>query len=241
MGRNKSQPEIWNIHTSSLTAGAIVEEYKNPAVFQRELVSYIEKLAPPLGQKIIEIGSETGVTSMLLSDSYDKTILDLNPGAIELAKIAQKQLNRPLTCVVGDMFAMPFENESFDIIFNAGVLGHFDMESRVRVLKEYARILKKGGQLFIGVTNHYSYPYRVAYLLRSFRNKWPWPKEFRIYNLEKEFQSSHLKLLSRTTISHTSVLNWLSFSRLLMMIISFWSRLYPFEGYLTVLHAKKQD
>jgi ubiquinone/menaquinone biosynthesis C-methylase UbiE len=240
MEHNNSQPEVWSNHTSSMTVEGVVEEYTNPAVVHRELVSYIEKLAPPRGQKVIEIGSETGVTSMLLSDSYDKTILDRNPVAIELAKKAQTQLNRRLTCIVGDMFAMPFQNESFDIVFNAGVLGHFDTEDRVRALKEYARILKKGGQLFIGVTNHYSYPYRIAYLLRSFKKKWPWPKEFRIYNLEKEFEASNLKLLSRATLSQASVLNWVSFSRLLRMIISFWSRLYAFEGYLTILHAKKE-
>jgi len=73
-------------------------------------------------------------------------------------------------------FNMPFKNETYDIVFNSGVIEHFDKKERSRALKEYSRILRNDGVIIIAFPNHFSVPYSLAYLVRNnllFRYRWP--------------------------------------------------------------------
>ena len=178
---------------------------------------------------------------MMLKDTFDKILLDYNEDAIDLAKKSFRALGKNADFVVGDMFDMPFNDESFDIIFNAGVLEHFSLNDRSKAILEYCRVLKKGGVMYLAIPNHYSVPYRIAYIIRNLFGKWAYPKENKIYDFQREIESiSELRIEKRIVLSKSSVMKWLDFSLFLKKIFSILDKFINFEGYLTVIKIKKQ-
>ena len=235
-----TQEEIREEHIKNTTVNDVMKEYSNPAIFQTELANLINNNFHKKNNNIIEVGCELGVTSMLLNDDFQKTLLDLNPLAIELTKKVHKQLNKDASFIIADMFKMPFDDKQFNIVFNAGVIEHFNQDERTNALKEYSRILKDDGIIYIAFPNHYSVPYRLAYKIRKLLNKWPYPDEYKIYDLKYEIENSNLYLEDRIILSKKSVMNWLSFIPLLKKIFEFLDIFYKFEGYLTVLKIRKK-
>lgn len=234
-----TQEEIWINHVKNVKVEDIIDQYNRPAIFQSELVALMHNEIPK-GSKIIEIGSELGVVSLLLSDQFETTLLDLNPLAIALTQKAHQALNKQADFMVADMFQMPIRDKHFDAVFNAGVIEHFNQEERTRAFIEYKRILKDDGVMIIAFPNHYSLPYRLAYQIRTFLKKWPYPNEFKLYDLRQEIEASGLILERRTTLSKKSLMNWLSFVPPLKWIFQGIDKFYDFEGYLTVLMIRKK-
>jgi len=235
-----TQEEIWINHIKNTSVEDVINEYNNPAIFQKELVELINKEYSS-NNKIIEVGCELGVTSLLLNDKFSKTLLDLNPLAIELTRKAHNKLDKKADFIVADMFKMPIEDKQFDIIFNAGVIEHFSEQERTRAFKEYSRIMKDGGVMFIAFPNHYSLPYRLAYSIRQLLNKWPYPDEYKMYDLKKEVSSADLVLEDRIVLSKGSLMRWLNFIPPLKWIFQIIDKFYNFEGYLTVLKIRKKN
>lgn len=235
-----TQEEIWENHLKNTTLSDVINEYNHPAIFQKELVDVINKYTEQ-EKKIIEVGCELGVTSMLLDDSFNKTLLDLNPLAIELTKQAHHSLNKKAQFIIADMFSMPIENSQYDIVFNAGVIEHFDLAARAKALMEYSRILKENGVMLIAFPNHYSFPYRLAYKIRTLLNRWPYPTEYKLYDLKNEIAAANLVLEKRIVLSKKSVMNWLSFALPLKYFFQFLDLFLNYEGYLTVLIIRKKS
>ena len=232
------QEEIWINHIKNTDVKDVINEYHNPAHFQRELADLIKNNSGCGNFNVIEVGCELGVTSLLLPDKYNKTLLDLNPLAIDLVKKSHKELNKEATFLVADMFNMPIEDGKYHIVFNAGVIEHFNESERECAFKEYRRILKSNGIMYIAFPNHYSFPYRAAYIIRRFFNKWPYPEEFKIFDLKKEIDNAGLQLERRVTLSKKSLMKWLDFIPPLKWLLQLIDKTYNFEGYLTTLIIK---
>ena len=150
-----AQLEIWDDHMNRIALTDVLNAFRSPAQFQRELAALIDARAAGVNCKIIEVGCETAVTTLLLSEMNEKTVIDINLRAISLVEAAAAQLDKKVRALVCDMFAMPFRNAEFDIVFNAGVIEHFSMEERAQALSEYARIMRDDGLMIIAFPNHY--------------------------------------------------------------------------------------
>lgn len=237
----RKQEEIWKKTLKDSSVASVINSYNNPLIFQKELKSLINSYSK-VYRDIIEVGCATGATSFILDESFNKTLLDLNPIAINLAKKVFRKKNRNAKFVLANMFNMPFEDKSFDIVFNAGVIEHFNKKERTGVLKEYSRILRNNGVIIIGFPNHFCIPYRLAYIVRNyllFRYKWPYPKEYKIYNMKDEISTNNLILERRIVISKQSIYNWWNFFKPVKWILKLLGRCINFEGYLTVLIIRK--
>lgn len=173
------QANIWDEHMNRIELSDVLSAFQSPAQFQRELAELIDFRSGE-GSRIVEVGCETAVTSLLLSEANEKTAIDINRRAISLVEGAAALLNKKLRVLVCDMFAMPFRNAEFDIVFNAGVIEHFSEEERTRALSEYARIMKDDGLMIIAFPNHHCPPYRFAYLAMRLLGVWRFPSEYSI-------------------------------------------------------------
>ncbi len=213
--------------------------FRSPAQFQRELVAFMQSQSTGGRRKIVEVGCETAVTSLLLADTHDVTAIDINQRAISLVEAASAALGRKVDAIVCDMFAMPFGDAEFDIVFNAGVIEHFSEEERARALAEYARVMKGDGRMFIAFPNHYCPPYRFAYLVMRLLGVWRFPSEYRIYDLGREAQRCGLSISQRLTLSRGTIFNWLSFLPPAKALFRLLDRVFHFEGYLTVVVLSK--
>lgn len=231
------QKDIWAEMSNKTSMEEINYLYNNPQCFHLKLKDIIEKL-PNIknGSKIIEVWSQFWVNSFVLNNDLSKTLLDLDINAIDKAKSTFLNMWKTADFVVADMFNMPFEDESFDIVFNAWVLEHFLSDDIKNALIEYKRILKNDWFIIIAIPNHYSFVYRLAYLLSNFLNKWEYPEEYKIYDLKKEIIASWLTLIERNVVCKKNIFDfWWRFQ----FIFKFLDRIFNFQWYLTVLIIKK--
>lgn len=233
-----AQADIWDEHMNRIEVSDVLSAFRTPAQFQRELAALIDSRAGER-RKIIEVGCETAVTTLLLSDVNERTAIDINQRAIGLVEAAAAQLNKKINVQVCDMFAMPFPDAEFDVVFNAGVIEHFSTEERARALSEYARIMKDDGLMIIAFPNHHCPPYRFAYLTMRFLGVWRFPSEYSIYDLKNEAQRCGLRVNERLTLSRGTIFNWLNFLPPVKALFRLLDKFFRYEGYLTVIILSK--
>ena len=186
----------------------------------------------------LEAGSGHGMTSLLLDENVDKTLLDLELAPLLTAQRLFSHKRVQAVCAVGDALNMPFADHRFDLVFNSGVLEHFNFSMRQQALQEMLRVTVPGGIVVAAIPNHYSVPYRYSYTYLKKRGKWPYPDEHKLYDFSTELQSvSSAGQQTRTTISPDTAYNFLR--RHQRIIFKLKKKFQPFEGYLTVITIKK--
>lgn len=234
-----AQSEIWDDHMNRIEVADVLSAFRCPAQFQRELAALIESRAINGRRKIVEVGCETAVTTLLLADTNERTVIDINQRAISLVQAATAQLDKKVDALVCDMFGMPFRDGEFDIVFNAGVIEHFSVEERARALMEYSRIMKNDGLMIIAFPNHHCPPYRFAYLVMRLLGVWRFPSEYKIYDLGEEAQRCGLRVSERLTLSKGTIFSWLNFLPPAKALFRLLDKFFHYEGYLTVVILAK--
>lgn len=98
----------------------------------------------PYGKKVLEIGAGMGTDSGEFARlGGEVTALDLVESNIELIKKKFAAENLSGNFIAADCTKLPFEDESFDIVYSMGVLHH--VPETENAIAEAHRILKKGG------------------------------------------------------------------------------------------------
>ncbi|MGH3113464.1 MAG: class I SAM-dependent methyltransferase, partial [Gaiellaceae bacterium] len=95
------------------------------------------------GQRVLDAGCGTGALARQIRELEPQavvTMLDLSPGMLELAA------DVPGTHVVGDVAALPFLDDYFDIVVSAWVIE--TVPDPMRAVSEYLRVLSSTGYLF---------------------------------------------------------------------------------------------
>jgi len=139
--------------------------------FDNEYVKRIITLKPSPNGKILEVGCGTAHCSHELGEKgYNSFALDYSPQA----KILWNR--KVANFIIADGFHIPFKSDSFDLVWNAGVLEHFSDPQPM--LKEMIRVCKPGGLVCIIVPYIFDV---LAYL--------------RVYGEEKIFTKKKLKEL----------------------------------------------
>ena len=115
--------------------------------------SAVGKISAEVKGNILDLGVGTG-------DMFYKIVpfnregynigLDISP---EMLFKAKKKLddnaNSTTTLILGDAFNLPFDNNSFDLIFSSYVFDLFPENEFENVIKEIDRILRKNGKVVI--------------------------------------------------------------------------------------------
>ena len=152
------------------------------------------EVADVQGLKILEVGAGTGRDSIKLSErNAVVTVLDFADNALYKVQQALDITGGKLNLVRGDGLILPFDDESFDIVFHQGLLEHFhDPQS---LLQENVRVLKKGGYLLVDVPQTYHIYTIIKHILIKL-DKWfaGWETEFTIGSLRKLFLQNGLTI-----------------------------------------------
>lgn len=104
-------------------------------------------------QHILDIGCGLGANLNFLIElgASRITALDISEGQIgstkKMLEPVTKEMQEKIAFVAADAANLPFENETFDAMIAADTFEH--IESLPAALKELARVLKIGGQLFV--------------------------------------------------------------------------------------------
>lgn len=129
---------------------AAAATYDEAAVLQREvgerLIERFEliRLTP---ERVLDVGAGTGATTATLMQHFRKaafTALDVSPRMLERARRRGRPWRRP-RCVAGDAEALPFADNSFDLVFsNMTLQWCSDLDA---AFAEMQRILRPEGLL----------------------------------------------------------------------------------------------
>lgn len=101
------------------------------------------KLGNMKGKKILELGCGFGEGSVYFAmQGADVTASDLSEGMLDVAEKVAEYNHTHIKTVKCSADNLPFQDESFDIVYAANMLHHVDLE---RTLQEASRVLKRGG------------------------------------------------------------------------------------------------
>jgi SAM-dependent methyltransferase len=160
--------EFWNdkscgeIYANGQTG---MEYYESQSKARYDLEPYLKPFArfnEGKGKSVLEIGVGMGADHIewAKSQPHSLTGIDLTPRAIEHTKKRLELYGFTSDVRVADAEQLPFNDNSFDIVYSWGVIHHSpDTE---KALQEIHRVLKPGGDARIMIYHYYSI---VGYML----------------------------------------------------------------------------
>ncbi len=144
-----------------------------------------EVLGNVKGKRVLEVGAGTGRDSFTLAKAGATVfVLDYADAAIDIVKRLNQQNEAKVIPVQGDAFALPFADNSIDIVFHQGLLEHFrDPEG---IVAENFRVLKPGGIAVIDVPQRWHIYTVIKHILIAL-DAWfaGWETEFSLRQLKK--------------------------------------------------------
>jgi|ETNmetMinimDraft_11_1059920.scaffolds.fasta_scaffold38945_2 2-polyprenyl-3-methyl-5-hydroxy-6-metoxy-1,4-benzoquinol methylase len=181
----KKAAEKWNSYYSKKSLVSRVIEWIIELYFSRAFEKDFKRITKNLKGKIIEPGCGSGLmSSRLAKQGYEVTVLDITENALKTARSNFIKNKTNGEFVKADIFKMPFESETFDIVWNQGVIEHFD--DIKGVVKEMNRLVKKDGYLVIFVPA-YNSPLHLIYRILTILNlKKLWPFDDQIFFKKKQ-------------------------------------------------------
>jgi malonyl-CoA O-methyltransferase len=158
------------------------------------------------GEKLLEIGSCTGVMSLQLAQAgREVTLLDLDADSLEFSQRCAAELGLSVRTVKGDgTQPLPFADDEFDCVWHSGLLEHFTSEERRAMLKEWARVTSQ--RVLSLVPNAASLAYRVGKALQEETGAWQYGLETPLFSLREDFEAVGLEVEQEYSVGPESVL-----------------------------------
>lgn len=149
-------------------------------------------------KKIIEVGSGSGRNSLeLAKKGAYVTLLDYAKDVLNVTKYYFKQNKLNAEYVNASLFEMPFPDDTFGVVWNAGVMEHWVGSEQVNALKEMIRICKKEG---VVITLN---PYAGSLLHKSGKwilkklGRYPFVNEIDVQTLEQQMKKAGGNIIKR--------------------------------------------
>jgi len=143
----------------------------------------LERVTALHAKLVLEVGAGTGRDSADLADrGAIVVVLDSSFDAIEIIRDIMATQGVRLIPVVGDAMALPFNSESFQVVFHQGLMEHF--EDPQEMLRENHRVLENEGHLLVDVPQRF-HPYTAVKHVLMALGKWfaGWETEYTIGTL----------------------------------------------------------
>ena len=124
--------------------------------FAEQRVTMLEAYEKNESLKVLDLGCGDGVSEIFMQKYFSNWRvegIDVSKESIEMAKT--QQLSNA-NFAVYDGINIPFADNSFDIVFVAGVLHHVEFSLHDAMMTEMKRVLKEGGRLLIYEHNPYN-------------------------------------------------------------------------------------
>lgn len=186
--RRKTTAEVWDgIFKKKREASSkitIFEKLYNTFNARRVLINKIKKCTHNFfNSSVLDIGCGDGTVSLKTINAHNKVILaDISINSLKIATETYKKHNRHVVGINADIFSIPFQSESFDLILMVGYIQFFYDEDKINALKEFKRVLKKSGTLIL------TYPStsgKIAHKCKEYARK----KGFYAFGPEEEIHS----------------------------------------------------
>jgi ubiquinone/menaquinone biosynthesis C-methylase UbiE len=141
----------------------------------------------------LEVGSGLGTDSLQLAKLGARTTcLDVSGKGLDLAKNIYRKFSTPGSFVVGDGNKLCFKNDSFDLVFNAGVIEHFKDPSSI--ISEMRRVSKKYVMVWVPQKYHL-YTLRKHKKIEKKEWEFGWETEYSYLELKNLMEKFNLKII----------------------------------------------
>jgi ubiquinone/menaquinone biosynthesis C-methylase UbiE len=203
--------------------------------FTTRAYKILKKFISKKDKLILEAGCGTGRFCYLLSRDFPNSQIigiDISDNSLKLAKkfFIQNQAN--LIFKKMDLFNTNYEKNTFDVVYNEGVLEHFNPK-KIRnynsALTEMKRITKIGGKIIVAVPNWYCFPHTLYKSIKSKIGKgyeYGYEKSFRHKELINLFKSQNLSKIELAAFYPAHGLKRLaSYSKIFDIIGSFFDKI----------------
>jgi ubiquinone/menaquinone biosynthesis C-methylase UbiE len=139
--------EYWTRASNKQTHAAysIIASFYRKFIIRPSLTKFIKSNFKE-GAKVLHAGCGSGQVDESISNYIDITPLDLSEGALDLYKKYNPSVKNLMHASI---FKIPAEDNSYDGIYNLGVMEHFNEQDIQKILKEFRRVLKPGGTIIL--------------------------------------------------------------------------------------------
>ncbi len=193
-----------------------------------------------VNEKVLEIGCGSGETSIVLAKNSRKAYaLDYSEKSIELVDRLCFRTGYSINTFCADATKeLNFNEKEFDVVFQAGLLEHFNKEQRIHMLYSWKKICKRMISL---IPNAHSLAYRMGKNMMEKEGSWQYGLEMPQGTLIDEFIAAGYKNIKEYTIGERHSLNFLPPNHYLRIALEKWLDEYSNEeiydwgqGYLLV-------
>lgn len=241
---NEKVKEVWqNYWAENRDKGLWLDEMSKTI-----LSELLRNCGDVAGKKILEAGCGRGIISAETAvRGADVSLLDISPEALQIARRHFRSNNIAASFVLGDILDLPFGESIFDVVWNAGVMEHFEGDFRRTAIDSIARSIKPDG-LFISFNpSAQAFFYTLGKRAAEKKGTWPYGPEFPVKSLAEQCSSAGLTVLKEYPICFRENLSYLSYvSKHLRSIVKLLALPFSqefltkvFGGYLLVTVAKK--
>ncbi|MEY2467792.1 MAG: hypothetical protein QOF21_490 [Actinomycetota bacterium] len=127
------------------------QRYFVPAIAEPVSVGLLRAAALQPGERVLDVACGTGLIARLAFDQVGPsgavTALDVSPDMIDVAKSTTTAPGAQLDWHVGDATALPFPDESFDVVLCQ--MGLMFVEDRATAVAEMRRVLAPEGRVIV--------------------------------------------------------------------------------------------
>lgn len=235
-------PKEWGKHYNSKLLDEVVRSVQKKH-YSAQTSEMLLQTSPQ--ESILEIGCGSGATSLALAcGGRICTALDNAEEVVHLVSSAAQTLQCHCKVMLADAEQeLPFDDNAFDVSFQAGLLEHYHREERIRLLSLWGRVSKRMISL---IPNAASLAYRVGKARMEKKGIWPYGLEIPQYSLSQEFAAVGFDVIREYTIGERHSLEFLPRWHPLRLVLS---RLMDAnslqdnagQGYLLVTIGKKRD
>lgn len=170
----------WSEHWSEGKQKSLSQKFFSfyrQAVFARSVAYFVDRYFSESGV-FVEAGCGTAETSMRI----DKRRGQRKLVAVDIVQPVLKDCHPVMDeRVCGNIFHLPFADDSVDGIWNVGVMEHFTQSEIDLILSEFHRVLKPGERLILLIPGADSPPQKILRALEFFINLRRPEKDFRFH------------------------------------------------------------
>lgn len=133
-----------------LAAEAEPEFGPQEQLFAERKIEALTAILPPPPATVLECGCGSAEVSVALASlGYRCTLLDAAPAALHVARRRFERQGLAATYTLGNVYRLPFPDNTFDVLTSFGLLEHFvDVD---KVIAEMVRVVRPGGMFFADI------------------------------------------------------------------------------------------
>lgn len=206
-----------NIYNDSMLDSIIERvENNNFTLWTKEILKLTS-----VGEKVLEIGCGSGETSLVLAKNNRYVCaIDYSEKSIDLVdQLCGRTGYKVDTFCMDATRDLSFGVKEFDMVFQAGLLEHFNKEQRISMLYSWKRICKRMISL---IPNAHSLAYRMGKDMAEKEGRWQYGLEVPQGTLIDEFIAAGYQNIKEYTIGERHSLNFLPNNHYLRVALEKW-------------------